>query len=89
MCLAIPGKVAQIEEKDGVRSGRIQFGGITKQACLDFVPEAKEGDYVMVHVGFAISVVDKEEAERTYSLLESMGVLGDELGSDAAPPAES
>ncbi|HXY01654.1 MAG TPA: HypC/HybG/HupF family hydrogenase formation chaperone [Candidatus Limnocylindrales bacterium] len=89
MCLAIPGKVAQIEENDGVRTGRIQFGGITKQACLDFVPEVKEGDYVMVHVGFAISVVDKEEAERTYALLESMGVLGDELGTDAAPPADS
>ena len=69
MCLAIPGKVAQIEQKDGVRSGRIQFGGITRQACLDFVPEVQEGDYVMVHVGFAISVVDKEEAERTYALL--------------------
>jgi len=89
MCLAIPGKVTQIEEKDGVRTGRIQFGGITRQACLDFVPEAKEGDFVMVHVGFAISVVDKDEAERTYALLESMGVLGDELGPDAAPPAES
>ena len=89
MCLAIPGKVAQIDEKDGVRCGRVQFGGITRQACLDFVPEAKEGDYVMVHVGFAISVVDKEEAERTYALLESMGLLADELASDPAPPAES
>lgn len=89
MCLAIPGKVAQIDEKDGIRSGRIQFGGITRQACLDFVPEAKEGDYVMVHVGFAISVVDKDEAERTYALLESMGLLADELSPDLAPPAES
>lgn len=89
MCLAIPGKVAQIDEKDGIRSGRIQFGGITRQACLDFVPEAKEGDYVMVHVGFAISVVDKDEAERTYALLESMGLLADELAPDPAPPAES
>ena len=79
MCLAIPGRVAQIDVNDGVRTGRIQFGGITRQACLDFVPEAKEGDYVMVHVGFAISVVDKEEAERTYALLETMGVLEDEL----------
>jgi len=89
MCLAIPGKVAQIVEKDGIRTGRVQFGGVTRQACLDFVPEAQEGDYVMVHVGFAISVVDREEAERTYTLLESMGVLADELSSDPAPPAES
>ena len=79
MCLAIPGKVAHIDVNDGVRTGRIEFGGIARQACLDFVPEAKEGDYVMVHVGFAISVVDKDEAERTYALLESMGVLDDEL----------
>jgi len=89
MCLAIPGKVAQIVESDGIRSGRIEFGGITRQACLDFVPEAKEGDYVMVHVGFAISVVDKDEAERSYALLESMGVLADELATDAPPPARS
>ena len=79
MCLAIPGKIGEILQKDGVRTGRVLFGGIVREACLDFVPEAREGDYVMVHVGFAISVVDKEEAERTYALLESMGVLGEEL----------
>ena len=87
MCLAIPGKVAQIDLNDGIRTGRIQFGGITRQACLDFVPEAKEGDYVIVHVGFAISVVDKDEAERTYALLESMGVLEDELGPETNDPS--
>jgi len=89
MCLAIPGKVAAIEEKDGIRTGRVQFGGITRLACLDFVPEAQEGDYVMVHVGFAISVVDQEEAERTYALLESMGLLADEVEPDGIAPAES
>jgi len=83
MCLAIPGKVAEIQIKEGIRTGRVLFGGIARQACLDFVPEAREGDFVMVHVGFAISVVDKEEAERTYALLESMGVLGEELGLNA------
>jgi hydrogenase expression/formation protein HypC len=83
MCLAIPGKVVEIQIKEGVRTGRVLFGGIARQACLDFVPEALEGDFVMVHVGFAISVVDKEEAERTYALLESMGVLGEELGLNA------
>jgi len=82
MCLAIPGKVSEIEEKDGIRLGRILFGGIARQACLDFVPEAQEGDYVMVHVGFAISVVNKDEAERTYALLESMGVLADEFSPE-------
>jgi hydrogenase expression/formation protein HypC len=89
MCLAIPGKIAAIEEKDGIRTGRVEFGGITRQVCLDFVPEAHEGDYVMVHVGFAISVVDKQEAERTYTLLESMGLLTDEVESEGAAPAQS
>ena len=83
MCLAIPGKVAEIQQKEGVRTGRVVFGGIVREACLDFVPEANVGDYVMVHVGFAISVVDKEEAERTYALLESMGVLNEELALGA------
>ena len=83
MCLAIPGKVAEIQQKEGVRTGRVLFGGIVREACLDFVPEANVGDYVMVHVGFAISVVDKEEAERTYALLESMGVLNEELALGA------
>ena len=86
MCLAIPGKVAQIEVKDGVRLGRVLFGGIARQVCLDFVPEAKQGDYVMVHVGFAISVVDKGEAERTFALLESMGVLADALSPEELLP---
>ena len=84
MCLAIPGKVVSIEEANGLRSGRIQFGGIVRQASLDFVPEAQIGDYVMVHVGYAISRVDAAEAERTYQLLEEMGALEAELPPDAA-----
>ena len=79
MCLAIPGKVVSIEQSNGLRAGRIEFGGIVRQASLDFVPEAQVGDYVMVHVGFAISRVDAEEAERTYQLLEETGVLKDEV----------
>ena len=58
---------------------RVMFGGITREACLDFVPEARPGDYVMVHVGFAISRVDAEEAERTYGLLRAMGYMESEL----------
>lgn len=83
MCLAVPGKVITAEEQNGVRIGRVQFGGIVRQACLDLVPEAKVGDFVLVHVGFAISCVDKEEAERSYELLESMGLLQSELGLEA------
>jgi hydrogenase expression/formation protein HypC len=82
MCLAIPGKIVSNEMQNGVRVGRVQFGGITRETCLDFVPEAAVGDYVIVHVGFAISIVDREEAERSYEVLESMGLLKGELGSD-------
>lgn len=79
MCLAIPGKVVSIENSNGMRLGRIEFGGIIRQASLDFVPEAEVGDYVMVHVGFAISRVDAEEAERTYELLQQISDIESEL----------
>ncbi|HZQ24152.1 MAG TPA: HypC/HybG/HupF family hydrogenase formation chaperone [Terriglobales bacterium] len=79
MCLAIPGKILDSTESGGMRVGRVQFGGIVRQARLDFVPEAAIGDYVMVHVGFAISRVDAVEAERTYQVLQEMGLLADEL----------
>lgn len=78
MCLAVPGKILEVEDLATNRVGTIQFGGVTRQAYLDFVPEAQVGDYVIVHVGFALSVVDAEEAERTYELLEQMGLLKEE-----------
>jgi len=79
MCLAIPGKILEARELDGFRVGRVEFGGVTRDVYLDYVPEAQPGDYVIVHVGFAISQVDAEEARRTYELLEQMGALADEL----------
>ena len=82
MCLAIPGKIVSSDVSNGIRVGRVQFGGITRETCLEFVPEASVGDYVIVHVGFAISRVDREEAERSYELLESMGLLAGEFASD-------
>ena len=85
MCLAIPGKILDAQESGGGKLGRVQFGGIVRQVRLDFVPEAEVGDYVMVHVGFAISRVDAEEAERTYQLLEEMGTLAEELPPEEAP----
>lgn len=81
MCLAIPGKILNTQAENGVRTGRVQFGGIVRSACLDFVPEAETGDYVMVHVGFAISRVDAAEAERTYEALHQMGTLEAELAA--------
>jgi len=81
VCLAIPGKILEIQEQGKMRVGRVQFGGIVRQVSLDFVPEAGLGDYVMVHVGFAISRVDAAEAERTYKLLQEMGMLEAELAA--------
>lgn len=81
MCLAVPGKVLTKESIGGVEVGQVQFGGIVRQVALGFVPEAEVGDYVMVHVGFAISRVDEAEAKRTYEMLEQLGALEEELGS--------
>jgi hydrogenase expression/formation protein HypC len=79
VCLAIPGKILEVYEQGNLRSARVQFGGIVRQVSLDFVPEAGLGDYVMVHVGFAISRVDPFEADRTYKLLQEMGMIESEL----------
>jgi hydrogenase expression/formation protein HypC len=85
MCLAIPGKLIEIShDAEGVRVGKANFGGIVKQVCLEYTPEANTGDYVLVHVGFALSMVDEEEAQRTYKLLEEMDALG-ELHDDVRP----
>jgi hydrogenase expression/formation protein HypC len=83
VCLAIPGKILEIQSNGVGRAARVEFGGIVRQVSLDFVPEAQLGDYVMVHVGFAISRVDREEAERTYQLLQEMGMLEQEQELDA------
>ena len=75
MCLAIPGKVVETFAKDGMQMARVQFGGITRDACLEYVPETRVGEYVLVHVGFAISRVDEEEAHRTYQALVDLDQL--------------
>lgn len=89
MCLAIPGKILDVSQQNSIRAGRVEFGGIVSQVCLDFVPEAQKGDYVIVHVGFAISKVAREEAERTYRALEAMGLLEGELPPSANEPVEN
>jgi hydrogenase expression/formation protein HypC len=77
MCLAIPGKISALHETAGVPMAKVDFGGITREACLSYVPEAAVGDYVLVHVGFAISKVDEEEAARTYQYLSEMDQLSE------------
>ena len=77
MCLAIPGKILDFHQANGVKMGKLDFGGVTREACLEYLPEALIGDYVMVHVGFAISKVDEEEAARTYRYLVEMDELAE------------
>ena len=81
MCLAIPGKIKSIRtEYDGkIKMAKVSFGGIIKDATLDMVPDAKVDDYVLVHVGVAISIVNEEEAARTFKYLEEMGEIEEEL----------
>jgi hydrogenase expression/formation protein HypC len=82
MCLAVPGKIVSIEGDDPVlRCGRVDFSGIVKQINLAYVPEAKIGDYVLVHVGFAINTIDEEEANQVFEYLRQMGDLA-EIESD-------
>jgi len=84
MCLAIPGKVLETLDVDGMKMARVSFGGMVKQICLEYTPEAVPGDYVLVHVGFALSRIDQEEAERTYRLLEELGQLAELQDGGAA-----
>lgn len=72
MCLAIPGKILDIYETNGLLMGKIDFGGVTREACLTYVPEAKVGDYTIIHVGFALNLVDEKEALETLALLDEI-----------------
>ena len=77
MCLAVPGKILTIIEEQnlGLRRGKVDFGGIRKEVCLDYTPEARVGDYVLVHVGFALTVVDEQEAQRVFEALRELDQL--------------
>jgi hydrogenase expression/formation protein HypC len=87
MCLAIPGKVLDVEiNSDGVRMGRANFGGIVKQVCLEYTPDVTLGDYVLVHVGFALGKMDEQEAASAYRLLEELKQLGELDAPDIQPP---
>jgi hydrogenase expression/formation protein HypC len=79
MCLGIPGKIIEIYETNNVRMGRVDFGGVIKEACLDFLPEIQVGDYTIVHVGFGISQIVEEEAMKTLEMLRELDMLADEI----------
>ena len=79
MCLGIPGKITDIYQKDSLRMAKIDFGGIVKEACLEYTPEAKVGDYALIHVGFAISLMDEEEAQETLRLIREVVEIENEI----------
>jgi hydrogenase expression/formation protein HypC len=72
MCLAVPGKITEIYEANGLLMGKIDFGGVVREACLTYVPEAKVGEYTIIHVGFALHLIDEEEALETLALLNEI-----------------
>jgi hydrogenase expression/formation protein HypC len=87
VCLGIPGEVTDLNDRDGLLMGTVDFGGVRKEVCLAYVPDVEVGEYVIVHVGFAIATVDRREAERTLDVLRAMGdAVEAELG-EPLPPA--
>ena len=84
MCLGIPGKIIEIwgEEDELLRAGKVDFGGIVREVSLAYVPEAQIGDYVIVHVGFALHTIDEQEAQETLALFREIGALEEELGAE-------
>ncbi len=84
MCLGVPGKIIDIYAANSLQMGKVDFGGVTKEVCLAYVPEAQIGNYVIVHVGFALNVLDEAEALETLQLLQEIGAVEEEFGADAA-----
>ena len=83
MCLGVPGKIIKIYESGGLKMGSIDFGGVTREACLAYVPEAKIGDYTIIHVGFALNVISESEAQETLDLLRQIADLETELDPES------
>ncbi|MBM4427539.1 MAG: HypC/HybG/HupF family hydrogenase formation chaperone [Chloroflexi bacterium] len=82
MCLGVPGKIIEVYESNGLQMAKVDFGGIFREACLSYVPEAKVGEYCIIHVGFAISLLSEKDAMETLELLRQMGSLEEELGEE-------
>ena len=80
MCLGIPGKITQVYETNSLRMGKIDFGGVMREACLGYVPDAQIGDYIVVHVGFAISLLSEQEAKESLELLRELASFEEDLG---------
>ena len=87
MCLGVPGKIIEIYESNGLKMAKIDFGGVIREGCLEYVPEAGQDDYVIVHVGFAISQVSEEEAQETLRMISEISELGAE--ADGSLPSDN
>jgi hydrogenase expression/formation protein HypC len=85
MCLGVPGKIVETYEKSGMLMAKVDFGGIYREACLEYVPEAQIGEYCIIHVGFAISLLSEADALETLDLLRQIGEIEEELGLESAP----
>ena len=81
MCLGVPGKIVETYEKGGLQMAKVDFGGVFREACLNYVPEAKVGEYCIIHVGFAISLLSESEAMETLELIKQIGSFEEEIGS--------
>jgi hydrogenase expression/formation protein HypC len=81
MCLGVPGKVTDVHQRAGVRMATVDFGGVTKEVCLAYVPDVDVGDYTIVHAGFAITQLDEASALETLRMFDELGILDDELGN--------
>jgi hydrogenase expression/formation protein HypC len=88
MCLAVPGQILSLEDRDGTLMSVVDFGGIKKEVCLQYIPDAAVGEYVIVHVGFAIQRLDEESARKTLAEFEHLGVMKEEFGDAFALAAE-
>ncbi len=84
MCLGVPGKVIEIYETEGLKMGKIDFGGVVREACLAYVPEIEVGDYTVIHVGFAISQLSESEAQETLAILRELADIEEEIGPERA-----
>jgi hydrogenase expression/formation protein HypC len=93
MCLGVPGKIIDIYQQGDLMMGKIDFGGVTREACLAYVPEAQIGDYTVIHVGFALHLISEDEAQETLSLLREIAAIGEgdpflDLGQDGNDPVQ-
>lgn len=88
MCLGVPGKIVEIYEKAGLKMAKVDFGGVYREACLDYVPEAQVGEYCIIHVGFAISLLSDKEARETLDLFDEIARIEQEVGPGFDPAAE-